>query len=388
VLHTEQGLGDSLQFIRYAPLVKQRGGTVVVECLRPLARLLARCPGIDRLVVKGSDLPAFDVHASLMSLPALLGTTLATVPADVPYLFADPELVERWRRELAPLPGFKVGIAWQGDPTHPKAGARAIPLRHFEPLARRPGVRLFSLQKGPGTEQLRDVAGHFDVTDFGNRLDEASGPFMDTAAVMKNLDLVITSDTAIAHLAGGLGVPVWVAVPAVPEWRWLLGREDSPWYPTLRLFRQARPGDWEGVFARMATELPARAPGAGLIRITIGPGELLDRISLLDVEREHTDDPVQRGAIEQELVALAAARDGALGGAQEVPGLAGELRAVHELLRQVEEELRSREGAGDFGPRFVELARSLCLHTDRRAALKRRVDEVLGFERAPGAGQA
>jgi tetratricopeptide (TPR) repeat protein len=257
LLHAEQGLGDVLHFIRYAPLVKERGGRVTVECAGSLARLLAGCPGIDRLVARGTDLPAFDVHAPLLSLPGILGTTPATVPANVPYLFADDQLVEQWRREVGGAGGFKVGIGWQGNPKPDRAGAgrRAIPLAQFRALAGLPGVRLFSLQKGPGAEQLHQGPDHLPVTDLGPRLDETAGAFMDTAAVMRNLDLVVSSDTALAHLAGALGVPVWVALPFAPHWCWQLGRADSPWYPTMRLFRQAEPCDWSGVFARMAEEL-------------------------------------------------------------------------------------------------------------------------------------
>src|SRR5262249_13511851 len=172
LLHPEQGLGDTIQFVRYAPLVRARGGRVVLLCQKPLRRLLAGCPGVDELVAQGEELPAFDVHAPLMSLPALLGTTLRTVPADVPYLAADPDLVGRWRRELARLPGVKVGIAWQGNPDYPWDRHRSVPLREFAPLARVPGVCLVGLQKGPGTEQLRGLAGTFAVTEPGPRFDE------------------------------------------------------------------------------------------------------------------------------------------------------------------------------------------------------------------------
>jgi Tfp pilus assembly protein PilF len=255
LLYTEQGLGDTLQFIRYAPLVKQRGGSVLVECPASLVPLLSRCPGIDRLVAAGSDLPEFDVQAPLLSLPLLCGTTLATVPAQVPYLFPNPDEVEHWRRALGPAPGLKVGIAWQGNPEYVNDRFRSVPLAEFEPLARLPGVRLYSLQKGPGTEQLRALAGRFAVSELAADLDATGGAFLETAAVMKNLDLVVCSDTALAHLAGGLGVPVWVALPAAADWRWLRDREDSPWYPTMRLFRQAALGAWGPVFERLGAEV-------------------------------------------------------------------------------------------------------------------------------------
>ncbi len=224
LLHAEQGMGDALQFIRYAPLVKKRVSQVLVECQPPLLPLLASCPGIDRLIAQGSALPSFDVHAPLMSLPRILGTTVATIPADIPYLFPDPKLIEHWRCVLAPIQAFKIGIAWRAR--QPRIG-RSTPLAHFASLARLEGIRLFSLQKGPGAEELPEFAKRFPMTDFGSEFDQASGAFMDTAAVMKHLDLVVTVDTAVGHCAGALGVPVWVALPFCPDCRWLAGRDDS-----------------------------------------------------------------------------------------------------------------------------------------------------------------
>jgi tetratricopeptide (TPR) repeat protein len=253
LLHPEQGLGDTLQFIRYAPMVKERGGTVLFECQPPLMRLLEGAGGIDQLIARGAPLPPFDVQAPLMSLPRLFGTTLATIPADIPYLSACPTLVMQWRKELPP--GFKIGIAWQGNPGHAGDRRRSVPLRYFECLAHLDGVRLISLQKGPGTEQLPQGIGNpsqaFSVLNLHDRLET----FADTAAVMMNLDLIVTVDTAVAHLAGALGVPAWVLLPFAPDWRWLLERSDSPWYPTLRLIRQSRQGDWGEVFDRLVAQI-------------------------------------------------------------------------------------------------------------------------------------
>jgi tetratricopeptide (TPR) repeat protein len=257
LLYAEQGLGDAIQFVRYARLVKEQGATVIVECQKPLRRLLVGCPGIDQIVVQGDPLPPYDVLALLMSLPYHFGTRVNTVPAEIPYLFADPALVEHWRQELAALPGFKIGIAWQGSPGADKQ-LRSIALTEFTPLAALPGVQLISLQKGPGSEQLAEVVDQWLITDLGGRLDEQAGPFMDTAAVMKSLDLVVTADTAIGHVAGALGVPVWVALQKVPDWRWLLDREDTPWYPTMRLFRQEKRGEWGPVFERIAQAVQQR----------------------------------------------------------------------------------------------------------------------------------
>ena len=261
LLRAEQGLGDILQFIRYASLVEQRGGRVLVEAPARLMPLLRTCPGIDQLIAQGTDPPPFDVHALLLSLPALLGTRLATVPANTPYLTADPALVEKWRVELSGVTGFKVGIAWQGNPSQQTDRLRSVALTGFAPVAAVEGVHIYSLQKGAGTEQLGSVANCFSITDLGSRLDETTGAFMDTAAVLMNLDLVITVDTAMAHLAGALGVPVWLALSFAPDWRWLRERPDSPWYFSMRLFRQVRPGDWHSVFEQMAGEIRARLDG-------------------------------------------------------------------------------------------------------------------------------
>jgi len=284
LLYAEQGLGDTLHFIRYASLVRQRGGKVIVECQPVLLPLLAGVSGIDRLAAHGSALPEFDVQAPLLSLPRIFQTVLDTIPATVPYLHAMDKLVSHWRRESRksevgspkseevqltsdirhPTSDFLVGIAWQGNPGFLHDRLRSIPLAHFARLARVEGIQLISLQKGPGTDQLRAMADQCPVHDLGDGLDEGSGAFMDTAAVMKNLDLVISSDTVVPHLAGALGVPVWVALALAPDWRWLLQRADCPWYPTMRLFRQSRPGDWDEVFERIAKELKRATDGTRL----------------------------------------------------------------------------------------------------------------------------
>jgi hypothetical protein len=212
-----------------------------------------------------------------LSLPGLLGTTLATVPADVPYLFADAKLVEQWRQEMLSYSGFKIGIAWQCNPKEDqrrdRGARRSLPLAELAPLGRQAGVSLFSLQRGAGTEQLPQAASLFPVSDLGSWIDEGCGAFIATAAVMKSLDLVITCDTAIAHLAGALGVPVWVALPFASDWRWLLHRHDSPWYPTMRLFRQSEPADWTPVFERITGEvrkLLTKITGSEPIRVECG----------------------------------------------------------------------------------------------------------------------
>lgn len=257
LLYADSGLGDALMFIRYARDVAARVGRVVVACRRPLARLLARSPGVSSVVAEGENLPPFDVHAPLMSLPRILGATEPAGPDVVPYLVVDDALVEQYRRELEPSAGPRIGIAWQGNPEYHRDAERSFRLEQFEPLARIAGARLISLQKGPGVEQIAALDGRFEVLDFGSRL----GDLADTAAVMRNLDLVVTPDTALGHLAGGLGVPAWIALAVAPDWRWMLGRDDSPWYPKTRLFRQERWGDWNGVLEHMAQTLKqAKSP--------------------------------------------------------------------------------------------------------------------------------
>ncbi len=253
VLRCEQGLGDTIQFARYAALLKERGATVALQCQKALLPLMQTCPLVDQLIAASDVLPPFDFQAPLLSLPRLLKTDVQNIPAAASYLHAAPALVEHWRQRLGDLDGFKVGIHWQGNRSFRSDRYRSFPLRSFAPLAEIGQVRLVSLQKGDGIEQIADAG--FTVLNLADELDETSGPFMDTAAVMMNLDLVITSDTSVAHLAGALGVPVWVVLPLVPDWRWLLDRDDSPWYPTMRLFRQSRLQDWTGVFQRIHAAL-------------------------------------------------------------------------------------------------------------------------------------
>jgi hypothetical protein len=255
LLHVEQGLGDAIQFMRYAAQVKARGGRVLLVCQQSLVGLAETCPGIDRVVRRGDRLPEFDVHSPLMRLMSLFSKNVEAIPAPIPYLRADAARVEHWRDRLAGGPAFKVGIVWQGNPKHTRDRDRSFPLVHFERLAAIEGVRLFSLQKGCGAEQIRELRGRFPLVELGDELDPDPLVIQDTPAVMMGMDLVVTPDTMLAHLAGALGIPVWIALPFSPDWRWLLGRDDSPWYPTARLFRQCERGRWDLVFDRIAKTL-------------------------------------------------------------------------------------------------------------------------------------
>lgn len=258
LIYMEQGLGDALQFVRYVPMVVARGGRVALECREPLLQVLGGFPGVDQLVPEGSPLPKFDVHAPLMSLPFIFKTTLETIPP--PAILAPNErLVEQWRERLAGNSELKVGLAWQGNPHHKWDHHRSIPLKRFAKLAEIPQVQLFSLQRGPGSDQVAKLDGRFEIKELLDPAQSDRAAWAEVAALMKNLDLVISVDTATAHLAGSLGVPVWVALPKASDWRWLLDREDSPWYPSMRLFRQQRQGDWDDVIEEIDQCLKKRA---------------------------------------------------------------------------------------------------------------------------------
>lgn len=257
LLYAEQGLGDTLQFVRYAPRVKQLGGTVLLECHRSLVQLLSKCAGIDRIVPAGEPLPEFDLQVPLLSLPGIFDTRPDTIPAEVPYVWVAADLVELWRARLEAHVGFRVGLAWQGNPRHPRDRFRSIPLAQFAALAHVPRVELFSLQHGPGTEQLTSRPARFPIVDLASDLRS----FQDLAAAMLNLDLIISCDSAPAHLAGALGIRVWTALPFSPDWRWMLGRPDSPWYPTMQLFRQPPADDWQSVIEQMTAALGLLAAG-------------------------------------------------------------------------------------------------------------------------------
>ena len=265
MVYSEQGLGDAIQFTRFLYRLREMGARLTFLC-RPLLMRLFRtfaADGID--VVSSCDRNSrFDFQCALMSLPERFGTTLDTLPNSVPYIFPEAELVEKWRERLGNQ-GFKIGICWQGNPAGAIDRGRSIPLSQFEALGQIPGVRLISLQRTHGLEQLDRLPPEMRVETQGS-FDEGNAAFIDTAALMHCVDLIVTPDTSVAHLAGALGRPVWVAIKHTPDWRWMLGRSDSPWYPTMRLFRQTVRGDWNSVFAEIAAtveKLRAQEPAAG-----------------------------------------------------------------------------------------------------------------------------
>ncbi len=254
LLHAEQGLGDTLQFVRYAPLVAERGGRVILEVQPRLTRLLGTVSGVSRAIARGEPLPEFAWHCPLMSLPLAFATEAATIPARKPYICAEQGEVEAaWRRW--PGEGLRVGIAWAGNPRHGNDRQRSMALRQLLPLEDVKGVRWYSLQAGAAVEQLRGVAFPAEDALAGTK------DFAETAALIATLDLVISVDTAVAHLAGAMGVPVWVMLPHLADWRWMDEREDSPWYPAARLFRQQSAADWSVPVERMRQELEKMTDG-------------------------------------------------------------------------------------------------------------------------------
>ncbi len=254
LVHAEQGLGDTIQFCRYANLLRGRGARVILAVQSSLCSLLHSL-GEDIVIVGTNDVaPRADFRCALLSLPHAFSTRLQTIPSAVPYLRPDPVRVASWRRRLGG-DGRLIGIRWQGSTGRADIG-RSFPLQHFERIAAIPGIRLISLQKHSGTEQLARLPRSWQVEELGPDFESSdTDAFLDVAAVMECLDLVITSDTSIAHLSGALARPTWVALKKIPDWRWMLDRADSPWYPTMRLFRQSEAGNWQSVFELMVTAL-------------------------------------------------------------------------------------------------------------------------------------
>ena len=262
LIHDEQGYGDSLQFMRMVPWAKQRSGArVVLEINHDTASFARRMKGIDHLALRGELPPPFDVHCQMMSLPAAMGLKLADLPGTMPYLSADPARLTRWRKRLAKLPRLLVALVWAGRPTHFNDANRSTGLATLAPLGM-DGVTFLSIQKGPKAAEAAEPPAGMHLVDLGDEIKD----FDDTAAILSLADLLISVDSSPVHLAGALGRPAWVMLPLVPDWRWLLEREDTPWYPSLRLFRQSVRGDWTSVVMRMVKELTALRDRAGQAR--------------------------------------------------------------------------------------------------------------------------
>ncbi len=412
LVYAEQGMGDSIHFVRYLPKLVERGARVVFAVHPRARRLIGQMDGVTLVTLDTVPLPAFDVHSPLLSLPQYLGArSVDGIYAPTAYLQPEPARVARWRDRLAALPGLKIGIAWQGNPNAKIDKGRSPPLAAFAPLAQIPGVTLISLQQMDGLDQLQRLPAGMRVETLGNTVD-MDGAFVDTAAIMANLDLLVLSDSAIAHVAGATGCPVWIPLKRIPDWRFLLDREDCPWYPTMRLFRQSVDGDWADVFSRIAqavrplaeakVSLCGTAPVVASVPIapivpsasdsTNAPpptasgipfvpqswGEMIDKITILEIKTEKIADAAKLANIRRELDELVAVRE------QHFPQHAGlaqsaaKLKKVNESLWWIEDEIRDCERAKDFGPKFIELARAVYVTNDQRADVKREINELLG----------
>jgi hypothetical protein len=249
VLVSEQGFGDTIQFIRYASLIAERGATVIAGSPPELIPVTSTVPGITKVLPNGTAMPPCDFIAPMGSLPRLFNTCLETIPNDVPYMSADAARIQQCRTRLAHDANVKVGIVWAGSAQHQNDRARSCRLADFAPLASVANVSFYSLQKGTTTAELPSAP--LKITPMGDDLRD----FGDTAALLMNLDLLISVDTSVVHIAGALARPVWTLIAKGPDWRWMLEREDTPWYPTMRLFRQPELRKWGSVFERVADEL-------------------------------------------------------------------------------------------------------------------------------------
>jgi Flp pilus assembly protein TadD len=381
LLHAEQGLGDTLQFVRYGELAQRAGAHVVVQCQEPLCRLLQSYQFSDAVIPRGADLPNIDFHLPMMSAPRVFQTRLESIPGRTPYLMADPILQRRWADWLEQANGLRIGVVWQGSTQHHADNQRSFHLADLACLGR-DDVTFIPLQVGAGREQLADAPADMHIMDPGERLDRDCGAFMDTAAIVSQLDLVICCDTAIAHLSGALDVPTWVALSISPDWRWLLDREDSPWYPSVRLFRQTILQQWDEVMSAMSAELGRVStrikPDPNSIRIEVGAGELLDKLAILEIKRQRIKDSAKLANVKIELEVLRQTQRYQLPLTEPLDAMFQELKQINGQLWEVEDKLRVLEKQGDFGARFIELARQVYVTNDRRAVVKRQINDSAG----------
>ncbi len=403
LLWPEQGLGDEIQFCRYVALLKAGGVRhITLVCKRPLVELFRSLQGVDTLLdldtalAPGFVLPPHDFWSLLLDVPGYCQTGIGDIPATLPYLHADPVEVRKLAPILAGLEGLKVGLCWKAGKGYVPGADRSFDVAVFTTLFGLPGARYFSLQPDTRAEFLA-AAGSSGV-DLGHEIDAIGPPFQETAALISQLDLVITCDTSIGHLAAALGKPVWVLLPFVSDWRWMEQREDSPWYPNTRLFRQSKRGDWPSLIERVAERLREVIAGASalvwelrpptshaiqergnnIIEVQISVGELLDKITILEIKTQQISDMKRHSNVVKELSILNAVVDRSVELNQRVVGLMNDLRDVNRALWDIEDAIRECEKRQDFGLLFIELARSVYKKNDQRASLKRQINELTG----------
>jgi tetratricopeptide (TPR) repeat protein len=415
LVHWEQGLGDTIQFCRYVALLSKVAGKVLFWPQKPLMAMMRRANLGAEIVDFDDKTLRYDFRIPLMSLPVVLKTNLASIPRRERYITPDPERVAHWKQTLSPE-GFKIGISWKGS-SGPIDVGRSVPLTAFLPLLEIPGVRLISLQKFEGLYELYNLPKGIRIETLGDAFDAGPDGFSDTMAVMGLCDLIITSDTAIAHLAGGLGVPTWVALKKMPDWRWFLDRQDCPWYNSVRLFRQETSGDWDGVFTKMTQAVAQVLGGAPVLEAApiteetvpvaettqnlakpaivdnkdvstimeplptpvspISWGEYIDKLTILEIKSERISEPKALTDVLTELSRLFSSADGRWLSNGQLLGCKARLRKVNEALWQIEDDIRDKEAQQEFDQNFIKLARSVYQRNDERAAIKREINTLM-----------
>jgi Tfp pilus assembly protein PilF len=378
LVRAEQGLGDVIQFSRYIQILKEDGAYIIFEAPPPLYKLFSHVTWIDEFMPVDAEPPAFDYQITLMSMPYVFNTRVHTVPQNIPYLHADPQLVEQWKSHFDKRT-FNIGICWYGDPV--SGPLKFMPLDHLAQLSKFPYVKLYSLQKVDGTEQLKDLPADMVVHTFGDDFDTKNGRFMDTAAVMMNLDLIITVDTSIAHLAGALGRPTWVLLPQVAEWRWMVGRSDTPWYPTMQLFRQTEIKKWDDVLEQLKKALlplVINTMQKSSVVSEVSVGELIDKITILRIKDERIKSEEKLINIRAELHSLETIQRAFVATSPMLDDLTSQLIAVNKILWDIEDDIREKEHSKTFDEEFVQLARNVYLTNDQRCAIKRTINEMCG----------
>jgi tetratricopeptide (TPR) repeat protein len=376
----EQGLGDTIQFARFLPMLTAAGVKVTCVVQQRLFKLIGTLDAaIDlRPLETPGTVKGVKAWTPMMHLPQALNLDPSQFAPRVPYLRAEPVRVARWKERIG-THGFKIGIVWQGNPDSRIDQGRSAPLAAYAPLAEIPGARLISLQHGEAAKQIAAVPFGDRVESLGDDFDSGPDGFLDTAAVMEVLDLIVTVDTSVGHVAGALGRPVFILLKAVgADWRWLYRRDDTAWYPTARLFRQGKPGDWEELLARVADAVRGRAGVAPATPMTpVSVGELLDKLVILQIKSERIENQQQRANVITERDALAAVAELYLG-REGVGALMADLKAVNEALWDLEDKIRDCERRKSFEADFREFARAIYVTNDRRAGVKKQINALCG----------
>lgn len=384
LLLPEGGLGDSLQFIRYAKRLHDMGAYVIVAAQNPLIPLFSLCPYINELISLPAIKPPFDAQATLMSLPAVFSDIADDFSPTIPYLQADPDLVEQWQLQMGTDRNFKIGICWQcdvhNDVSRLPIARRGIPLQQFIPLTKNKNSSWYSLQKKDGVEQIPVLSDTINLITFDN-FDEEHGAFMDSAALIEALDLVITIDSAIAHLAGALGKQVWLLLPYATDWRWIQDLNYSPWYPTMTIFKQHIPFDWESVIAQVGLKLEqliAQKVQSPMINTEVSVGEFLDKISILNIKNKKIKDQKKLKNVRTELATLYQIKNEYIPQESCLDMLEQSLFDVNSKLWDIEDKIRDKEYAQQFDDEFIQLARSVYITNDERMAIKQKLNQLCG----------